>query len=153
MEQIIKRFRELLLEALEAEHTDMGNIHAYRPECDDLVIVSQVGFQEDVLEYFKTVKPFDASSCGRALGIGNTVTIDDVETDVSFYLYRRIARTAGYRSVKSVPVRTADRSLGVISLHYREPHHQWKENRKLESLLPELAKTLERYAAKRAELK
>ena len=153
MEQIEKNFRELLQAALKLEHADMGNIQAYRPETDDLEIVAQVGFKKDFLDYFKTVKAFDASSCGRALGIGNIVTIDDVETDIGFYPYRKIARSAGYRSVKSVPVLSRERNLGVLSVHFREPRHEWQPNYELEALLPELAETLKKYALKKLELK
>lgn len=109
------------------ENVNMGNIQFLDPEKKVLVIAVHKGFRQDFLDYFEEVKPFDTSACGRAVGIGNTVIIPDVNIDQAFAAHRKIANEAGFRSVRSVPILAANNELlGVLSTHSAAPNWNWK---------------------------
>ncbi len=143
--EIQQRFQQILESVIAGEHADMGNIQILLPASDEMIIIAQRGFKSDFLEHFQSVKAFDLSACGRALGIGSTITIDDVETDIGFAEHLDIARSAGYRSVKSVPIITeAKKPLGIISTHFTSTKNNW-ENDALTPVLPALIATIEAY--------
>jgi len=65
----------------------------------------------------------DNSACGRALRLGRSVVIHDVDEDDDFAPFRTIAHAAGYRSVISTPMTTSwGHAVGVISTHFPKPH-------------------------------
>ena len=71
---------------------------------DELVIAAQRGLSADFLKTFRRVKKDDGSACGRALRIGETVIIRDVESDPKFAAFRPDAKKAGFRSSPEHPV-------------------------------------------------
>ncbi len=90
---------------------------------DELAIVAQRGLSADFLKAFKRVKRDDGSACGRALRLGGTVVIRDVETDLEFAAFRPDAERAGFRSVQSTPFLTKDGNLmGMVSTHFAHVH-------------------------------
>jgi GAF domain-containing protein len=109
---------------------------------DELVIAAQRGLSADFLKTFRRVKKDDGSACGRALRLGKTVIIRDVENDPEFAAFRPDAKNAGFRSVQSTPLFTRDGNvLGMVSTHFAYPH----EPTSLEM------QTLEKYSAVAAE--
>jgi GAF domain-containing protein len=128
----------LLERAIAAEGADKGTLQRYIPSVKELVIAAQVGFDTQFMEHFKSVKPFDSSVCGRAFGIGSPIAINDVQKDIGFAPHLKVARDAGFRAVKSVPVFTNDRRcIGVLSTHYKDPKEVWSVN-PLDDIFPEL---------------
>jgi hypothetical protein len=116
------RLRRALDDAIVLLGADFGNIQLVDPADGSLRIAAQSGFDSDFLEYFAVVAD-DTSACGRARR-GQPVVIPDVHRDPAFAPHRKIAAAAGFRAVQSTPI--VDRGgplLGVISLHYRHPHH------------------------------
>jgi GAF domain-containing protein len=96
---------------------DMKDSHAI------LSIAAQRGFDIPFLEAFATVSAEDSSACGRALRLGRSVIVHDVDEDDDFAPYRAIAHEAGYRSVISTPIVTSwGHVVGVISTHFPKPH-------------------------------
>ena len=120
--ETINELHRLLEMAIEREGAVKGNIQIFEPETESLRILVHIGFGAEFLSYFEVVKAFDSSACGRAAGIGNVVLVEDVETDRAFLPHRRIARRAGFRSVKSIPVfGSAGGVCGILSLHSAVP--------------------------------
>ena len=113
---------EILDAIIELQHADFGNIQIYNPEPGVLEIIAQRGFQQDFLDYFKTVHD-PAAACGRAIHARERVIVEDVRIDPEFEPHREIAAAAGFCAVHSTPLvsRTGD-LLGVLSTHFREPH-------------------------------
>jgi GAF domain-containing protein len=143
-EELLQRIRILLRRAIALERSMGGNVQIYRQEDQSLVLVAQEGFKDGFLEHFKITKAFDSSACGRAIGIGSPVLISDVESDIGFKKHRKIAKAAGFRAVKSVPILSrGGKRLGVISNHYAEPKWKWETDR-LDDIVPELSKALEK---------
>ena len=90
---------------------------------NDLVIAAQRGLSTDFLKTFRRVKKDDGSACGRALRLGETVIIRDVENDPEFSVFRPDAKKAGFRSVQSTPFLTKDGNvLGMVSTHFAHVH-------------------------------
>ena len=124
--QIIAELQDLLDEAIAIDQADMGTIHLYDAQTETLRIVVHKELNAEFLEYFNVVKPFDSSACGRAAGIGNIVVISDVMHDVAFTPHRPIAKRAGFRSVKSVPLLAGGKLLGVLSIHFKTVQWSWQ---------------------------
>jgi GAF domain-containing protein len=90
---------------------------------DELVIAAQRGLSADFLKTFRRVKKDDGSACGRALRLGETVIIRDVENDPEFAAVCPDAKKAGFRSVQSTPFITKDGNvLGMVSTHFAHVH-------------------------------
>jgi GAF domain-containing protein len=90
---------------------------------DDLVIAAQRGLSADFLKTFRRVKKDDGSACGRALRLGETVIVGDVEYDPEFSAFRPDAKKAGFRSVQSTPFFSKDGNvLGMVSTHFAHAH-------------------------------
>ncbi len=138
-----KELLPYLEKAIESENADMGTVQLFDPSTNTLKIAAQVGFNKDFLEHFKTAMPFDNSSCGRAAGIVSPVIISDVLLDIGYAPHRPVAKSAGFRSVKSVPIMGKNKQmLGILSTHYKEPKWNWETN-KITDVLKELAKFLQ----------
>lgn len=90
---------------------------------DELVIAAQRGLSAGFLKTFRRVKKVGGSACGRALRLGETVIIPDVEDDPEFAAFRPDAKKAGFRSVQSTPFITQDGNvLGMVSTHFANAH-------------------------------
>lgn len=100
---------------------EYGNIQLLMGQ--ELVIAAQRGFSSEFLRRFRRVIKDDGSACGRALLLGKTVVIPDVEKDPDFAVYRNIARSTNFRAVQSTPLTSqGGRTLGILSTHFAHPH-------------------------------
>ena len=97
-----------------------GNVQL--PVGDHLVIAAHRGFDRKFLQTFRHVKKNDGCACGRALQLGQSIVITDVENDPDYAPYCDAAKSAGYRSVQSTPFITEDGILiGITSVHFAAP--------------------------------
>jgi len=84
---------------------------------DNLVIAAQRGFGPEFLQTFRRVKSDDGCACGRALRLGQSIVIADVENDPDFTPYRNVAKR------RSTPLITHDNKLvGIVSTHFAAPN-------------------------------
>jgi C4-dicarboxylate-specific signal transduction histidine kinase len=114
---------EALTATIEIQQADFGNVQLYDPQSHALEIVAQRGFGAEFLEYFAVVD-HPSSACGRVMESGSRVIIEDVQTDARFAPHRHIALSAGFRAVQSTPLFSrAGELLGMISTHFKRPHH------------------------------
>jgi PAS domain S-box-containing protein len=114
---------EILTAIIALLGADKGNIQLLDAEGSTLTIVVQRGFQPEFLKFFHEVSTTDDSACGRALRSGQRIVIEDIETDGPYAPLRAIARAAGYRSVISTPLMSADgTALGMASTHFGSIH-------------------------------
>jgi hypothetical protein len=138
-EAMTPQLEEILSRAMELDRADMGNIQVYDHHTESLFMINQQGFDKDFLDAFYIIKPFSPPSCGRSIGLGIPITIDDVLTDASL---RRVLNLLKFRSVRSIPVLDPDRrKLGVITTHSKSPDHRWVMDQ-TDPLIKELAKVL-----------
>ncbi len=113
---------EILDATIELLNADFGNVQLFNQQSKALEIVAQRGFKQDFLDHFSNVNE-ESAACGRAMGQGGRVIIEDVKSDPSFAPHRHIAASAGFRAVQSTPLFSrSDEVLGMISSHFRQPH-------------------------------
>jgi hypothetical protein len=100
---------------------EYGNVQL--PIGEELAIVAQRGLSADFLKAFWRVRSGDESACGRALRLGVSVVISDIEKDAAFAVFRHDAKRAGFRAVQSTPLRATDGELlGLVSTHFANVH-------------------------------
>lgn len=112
----------ILDRAIAMHRTDMGHIHLFNRQTCTLTLAVQRGFDAALLNDFQTLNITEHSPCVSAVLTGESVIIEDVETDPLYISHRAIALSARYRSVQSTPLTTRTGSLvGVLSTHFRQP--------------------------------
>ena len=129
----------LLTKVISLDGADMGNIQLYDDESESLFMIIHQNLDEKFLDSFYIIKPFGAPSCGRAIGLGIPITIDDVSRDASL---RPVLDLLKFRAVRSIPVLDYDRTkLGVISTHSLRAGHSFSVDHS-HPLIKEIAVTL-----------
>jgi GAF domain-containing protein len=112
--------------AIDLMSADMGSIQVFHPERGELRLLAQRGFHSQSAAYWEWVRLDAASICGMALSAGCRVVVQDTEAceamvgtgDLDAY------RRSGIRSVQSTPLLArSGRLLGMISTHWKKPHH------------------------------
>jgi signal transduction histidine kinase/DNA-binding response OmpR family regulator len=122
---------------------DFGNIQLYNPQSQALEIVVQRGFQEDILDYFRTVPVEEGSARVRAMQTGERIIVEDVELDPAYEPHRRFAAAAGYRAVQFTPLKAHDGIiLGMLSTCFRTPHRPAERDEQLLDLYARTAADL-----------
>lgn len=112
----------LLIMALLMHKTNMGTVQLLDKKPGLLKIVAQQGFSHAFLEHFKEVSVSDNSAWGRSLQTGEIVLIEDITSDPLYTAHKKIALSAGYRSVQSTPLIASNGDIiGVLSTYFRTP--------------------------------
>jgi hypothetical protein len=138
----LSKLNTLLNKAIETEGADKGTLQVYDRAKSSLYIVAQKNFDAAFLEYFKIVKPFDSSACGRACGSGNVVVINNIKEDVGFAPHFKVVNENGICAVKSIPLKNkTGKFVGVLSVHFKQPHWQ-TDTQKISPVINELAELL-----------
>jgi PAS domain S-box-containing protein len=127
---------------------DMGSMQVFHPEGGDLQLLAQRGFHPQSAAYWERVRLEAASTCSMALTAGCRVVVQDTEAceamvgTADLDAYRR----SGIRSVQSTPLfARSGRLLGMMSTHWRKPHHPTeRELQPLDVLARQAADLIER---------
>jgi GAF domain len=110
----------ILDDAIALHGAEYGNVQL--PIGDELAIAAQRSLSAAFLKTF-LVKQDDGCACGRALRLGTTVIIADVEKDPEFAAFRIDAKLAGFCSVQSTSFFTkCGNLLGLVSTHFAPVH-------------------------------
>jgi anti-anti-sigma factor len=106
---------------------DMATVQLADPMSSVLRIVAHEGFRRRFLDFFELVHD-EESSGGMALAVGRPVWVPDVAESPIFAgtPSRDVMLEAGSRSVASVPAKTGDGSVIVVSA-YRRKTAAWTE--------------------------
>jgi two-component system CheB/CheR fusion protein len=116
---------EMTLDAtIEIGNAKRGNLQLLRPD-GTLEIAAQRGFRKPFLDFFSQVSAEADSACGEALVTGQRVIVEDVRTSKLFKGKDslEVMLDAGAYACISVPLMTRGKRLvGVLSIHYPEPH-------------------------------
>jgi PAS domain S-box-containing protein len=114
--------QEVLRAIMVIGNAEMGSVQVFDAQEECLEIVAQRGFGPEFLQRFAKVSHGDQSTSGRAMTLGATVAIEDVEADSRYESLRAIAAAAGYRAVQSTPMLSSSGELlGILSTHFRKP--------------------------------
>jgi signal transduction histidine kinase len=135
---------EALSAMMEIEQADFGTVQLYNPQSHALEIVTLRGFNAELLEYFAVLDGLSTAS-GGATECRSRI-VEDVQTDAQFAPYRRIALSAGFRAVHSMPLFSRGRALlGVIYMHFKYPHRPTERELRLTALYgQQVAEIIER---------
>lgn len=115
---------DAILDAIiELTGANFGSIQLFDETEKQLRLVAHRGFEKRFLDHFATVDASSDSACGIALSRCERVAFEDIEKEPAFRASLDEARAAGYRSVISSPLcSTSGRLVGMLAVHFREPH-------------------------------
>ena len=112
--------------AMSLMSSDMASIQLFDPTRNQLRLRAWKGFHPQSAAFWELVYLDSASTCGLALSTGCRILVPDIETCESMAgtpdldEYRR----SDIRAVQSTPlVSRSGQLVGMISTHWREPHH------------------------------
>jgi PAS domain S-box-containing protein len=147
-------YDRLLDAAVDLMSADMGSIQALHPERGELRLLAQKGFNPGSAAHWEWVRPDTASPCGMALSAGCRVIWPDIETCEALPrgADRDALRLAGIRACLSTPlIARSGGLLGMISTHWRRPHHPTeRELQPLDVLARQAADLIERNEVEKA---
>ncbi len=110
--------------AIEITHADMGTMQLLN-EGNTLRFVSQRGFKQSYLDFFKCINADGHTVYGEAMRSKKRVIVDDVTQSPIFVNTPalKVLLEAGVRAVQSTPLFTrSGKFLGVITTYYQTPH-------------------------------
>lgn len=109
--------QRVLMAAVELPKAKKGTLQLYDPKANELLMVAQVGFDEEFLQRFQRV-PLDFSTCGAAYQRQARVIIEDVMTDSEFSRLAPLFDAYQVVSAQSTPLFAADqRVLGLLTTY------------------------------------
>jgi len=113
----------VLHQGLDLSRASVGNVQLMNWSAGCLEIKAQRGFNDEFLNFFRTVYIEDSSACARALQKRQSVIIRDVIADGQFASCLHILDRAGVRAVQSTPmISSSGAFMGVLSTHFPAPH-------------------------------
>jgi PAS domain S-box-containing protein len=125
--------------------SDFAGMQMFYPERGELRLVAYRGFSPTSAAFWQWVKPASACTCGVALATGQRAIVADIELNdfiagsEDLHAYRE----NGIRAVQSTPLFSrAGRMLGMISTHWRNPHHPTERDLRLLDVLARQAADL-----------
>lgn len=134
---------EILDEVMAAAGAPRGNIQLADRRSGALRIHAQRGFDRPFLDFFDVVHEGEAA-CGAALQQTVPVVVEDVETSALFTApSRTVMRNARAAAVQSIALVTAERNVGVISVHYPDSGISASRQAVLAVLAPPIAKLVD----------
>jgi signal transduction histidine kinase/acyl carrier protein phosphodiesterase len=130
---------EVLAAALTVQNTDLGLLSLCDPKREGLELCASRGFDDTFLQSVAWVPP-GGGACGTCYAERRRVVIEDVDVDPMFTAYRQLARTVGFRAVHSTPLVARNGTIiGVLSVHFRQPHHPSEREIRLMDLYAQMA--------------
>jgi len=134
--------------AIELMSADMGSMQTFHPEQGELRLLAGRGFHPESAAFWERVYSDSASTCGMALSEGRRVIVPDVESSdfLAGTAGLDACRRSGLRAGQSTPlVSRSGQLLGMISTHWRKPHHPTERQlRSLDVLARQAADLVER---------
>lgn len=120
-------------------------LHSPQPHGGVLKLLCSRGLPDDAVQFWQWVKLDALSSCGLALRQGRRAIIADFEQwpEIAGTEELLAFRRAGIRSAQTTPLMARDgRLLGMISNHWRDPHHPSDRTLRLLDILAHTAADL-----------
>jgi two-component system sensor kinase FixL len=141
-------FERILDAAIGLMSADMGSIQTFHPEQGELRLLSCRGIHPESAAFWEHVRVDSTCVCGAALSAGRRIIVPDIEACEFMVVTGDLdaARRSNIRAVQSTPlVSRSGRLLGMISTHWREPHHPAERAlRSLDVLARQAADLIER---------
>ena len=147
-------YAQILGAALELMASDFASVQMLAADQASLSLLGWKNFHPDSAAFWQRVEVGAGSTCSKALSDNERVVVADVEASAfmagtqDLQEYRR----SGIRAVQSTPLRSrSGRPLGMLSTHWRTPHHPTEEDfRFFDVLARQAADLIERTVAEAA---
>ena len=118
---------EILDAFIELQGADFGKVQLIGRETGKLEIASVRGLKPEYIDLLKQAETEETQPCEQAVRERRQVIVEDVSADPSFAPLRDVAALAGYRAMLAMPLYHLDgEPLGVLSVHFRQPHRPEK---------------------------
>jgi len=104
---------------LELTGADIGSVHILEPKTDHLKLIASRGISREFI-YAEDCIPVGDCLCGRVAQTGELVSSPDLSTEVR--LTRAACRDEPFGSVVSIPLKSRDRVLGIMTVYAKRPH-------------------------------
>jgi PAS domain S-box-containing protein len=114
--------QEVLHSTLAVHDTRMGLLSLCTPDASGLKTAVSAGLPA---EFLRCVEYVDCGSgaCGTSMERRSRVIVENVDLDPIFAPYRAAAKLGGFRAVHSTPlISRQDKLIGILSVHFPEPH-------------------------------
>jgi two-component sensor histidine kinase len=145
---------EILNVAIGIAGAKKGNVQLYDLDLEALVLAAHSGFHDFFLKYFERVRS-DATACSLAMQTRDQIVVEDVKNSEVFagHPSQNVLLIEGVRAVISTPLTSSTGVLlGIISVHFDEPHRPTEQQSRLLNLLVrQAADYLERKRAEQIE--
>jgi PAS domain S-box-containing protein len=144
-EDVDTLYRHILDAAIAIMRSDMGSMQVYVPERNALRLIAWKGFAPASAEFWEWVQGDSDNICSTAVGKGQRLIVPDVnlwdlknEPEIETHY-----RLSGIRSAQSTPlISRRGQLVGMISTHWRQPHHPSNRDLRLLDLLARQAADL-----------
>jgi two-component sensor histidine kinase len=145
---------EILNVAIGIAGAKKGNIQLYDLDLEALVLAAHSGFHDFFLKYFEQVRN-DGTACSSAMHAREQIIVEDVKTSEIFagQPAQNVLLIEDVRAVICTPLTSSTGILlGMISVHFDEPHRPTEQQTRLLNLLVrQAADYLERKRAEQIE--
>jgi PAS domain S-box-containing protein len=147
-------YAQILAAAMELMASDCASVQMLAADHASLWLLAWKNFHPDSAAFWECVEVGAGSTCSKALTDNERVVVADIEACYFMagtqdqHEYRR----SGIRAVQSTPLRSrSGRPLGMLSTHWRAPHHPTEEDfRFFDVLARQAADLIERTLAEEA---
>jgi two-component sensor histidine kinase len=132
-----KCLNEILDIAIAIAGAKKGNVQLLDLNLGVLIIAAQRGFHEFFLKYFEKVRN-DGSVCALAMQARQQLVVEDVKNSELFAAHpvRNVLLAEDVQAVISTPLTSSTGVLlGIISVHFDEPHRATEQQLRLLNLL------------------
>jgi PAS domain S-box-containing protein len=119
-------YERVLDAAISLMSADMGSMQIFHTDRGELRLLTERGFHPESAAFWKWIGPDAATSCAMALSTKHRVVVPDIEACdiIAGTPHFDACRRSGIRALQSTPlVARSGRLLGMISTHWRQPHH------------------------------
>jgi PAS domain S-box-containing protein len=124
-------YAQILGAAMELMASDFASVQILAADHASLKLLAWRNFHPDSAAFWQRVEVGAGSTCGQALRDNERVVVADVEACefMAGTQDQQEYRRSGIRAVQSTPLRSrTGRQLGMISTHWRTPHHPTEED-------------------------
>lgn len=148
-EQDVQRLYSSLVDAgatlMRSDFATMQMLHPDRGKKGELQLLAFRGFDAEAIKFWDWVRADSGCTCGKALSTGQRAIATDVRTCefMAGTPDRDALLQAGVQAAQSTPlISRSGRLLGMISTHWRKPHHPAESELQRFDILARLAADL-----------
>ncbi len=118
-DRLDKALDATLDQLLELTEADIGSIHILEPKTNQLKLISSRGISQGFVHAEDCI-PVGDCLCGRVAQSGELISSPDLSTEIR--LTRSACRDEPFGSIVSIPLKSRDRVLGIMTIYAKRLH-------------------------------